>query len=810
MQAGQVAQVVQAGPSTPTITTQPTRDKTRPIQPTATVTPTPTPAYNPSQLASGSMLVIKAQLSGDSQNGSRLSEPRAITVAADGTIWIGNMDWQGSWLQQYSHEGALLSTHSLDNLGKLDQYINKEVRYIGDIKAQGNDLWVLDNDHRIKAGIYHLSPQAKPIADYALPQDLLNGLAGIAVTPHGTVGVGAEVVAVGSGGAIISGTYQAQLTRLVDASGSYSPTAVSGLTLAGRSYSVSLADLPENLPKLGVVTVGKVRIPFTAHKGSLEDAHILTVSPDGSFYLLVGERLQTPHVIEHTLYHYTAGGKLLSRALLPLNAPYSTIAHRIAIGPDDGVYVMLLQNGWVEVVRVPLVGVGDPLPPVPFITDPIPAPPPPTPISDLALIAKEADAIVEVSYLEGNGATGWTFRHYKVHRWFKKPADWPRQSDYVDTNFIGLNTQHAYEPTGVNGDGIMFLQRCPPGSQFHMDEDAFCHVTGGVSGIFLFDGGEVAGAGITRYYGWSVNQFETELRSLVTQLPPEPTPTATPVWDVALLAQQSSVINVVQYTGPDNTGMGQYWFQGLKVIRPLKGSNKVGDLLAAWEGVGESRRLLENLQPGSDYILFQSGIYLTGEVGLFRIGSATGGQIVESPLPTYTGWTDAQFEAAIMAAINSATPTAIPTSSRQWDLTSLADSTDLIVQVHTNGSPGAPTERWRPDSTVTRWWKRPSLFWGNQIQLPTSDERGNPLPVKLQPGTDYIVFIGGFQRDNGIQFGGRYIVGGATGLFRIDGGSGGSGGQIAYAGLPEYQGWTVDRFNDELRRILAPVYTAHP
>src|SRR5207249_8109051 len=123
------------------------------------------------------------------------------------------------------------------------------------------------------------------IVDYGVPQDIINGIVGLAVGPDG------EVYALGSGGAVYGGGFQTTLTRLVDAQGKYGPAPVGGLALGGKEYVATLADSPEKRPVSGAVTVGRTRIPLRARSGSLEDAHVLGIEPDGSFYARVGERL---------------------------------------------------------------------------------------------------------------------------------------------------------------------------------------------------------------------------------------------------------------------------------------------------------------------------------------------------------------------------------------------------------------------------------------------------------------------------------------------------------------------------------------
>jgi hypothetical protein len=763
-----------------------------------------------------------------------LSRPAGIGVADDGTFWFGNADDKGTGqaMLHYDPSGRLLSR--VDLAGKLGQ--------LKMLKVTRSGIWVLGADnpfYDLDPQIYHLAPDGGVLDHWYMPYQV-------------QAGKYRTTIALGLDGSII--VRALRTAEVVDPAGNYSTAEVDGSQVGGIAYNAQPAGQPAgqpgalggNTPTNGIITnvtitIGNVRVPVQAVNGGLTDANILHVNSDGSCYALVGEQMKNPPLLTHTIFHYSLGGQLLGQVRVPITGSYDTVASQLAVGKDGTVYAVVVQPDRIELRRLNFQAQLAPLPTVLLPTDTptgtvtptplydpsqLPPPPSPTPISDLAFLAKEADAIVEVKGTGCSGATAWEYCYYPVNKWFKRPAGWPQ------TDHLTLVTEHAYEPTGVKGDGLMFLQLCPAGSTGMEREGEFCHVTEGNSGMFTFGGGKVMDAGITRYNGWSVEQFETELGSVLAKLPPASSPTATPVWDVTLLAQHADAINVVHYGGPQtiDTVLGMYWM-GFKVTKSLKGGDKPGDVFPMMVGSRASEQLLGNLQPGRDYIVFQNGPHLTGDIGLFRIGTGTGsgndgkGQIVESPLPQYTGWSEAKFEAAILAALNALTPTPIPASGgsggssgsgsgsgnggssgsgRQWDLVTLAASADIIAEVRTDGVPSQLPNGWWPQNAVTKWWKKPRQYWGNQAEFMAQDEEGNPLPLTLQLDGDYIVFIGGLQHANGILFNPPYIVGGAAGLFEV------SNGQIRYAGISSYQGWTVDRFNAELIKVLTRNYTSQP
>jgi hypothetical protein len=729
-----------------------------------------------------------------------LEEPAGLGIAEDGTIWLGNRKQHGNYLLHFSAAGFLFDSRNLNYPSETSERRFAEIR---DLKIHGEQMWLLGTIYSMGTRfpiVHSLFSQPEREASNDLPEAMFGRLTGLATAGDG------QVLAVGNAGAMFGGSYRVELTRVIDAAGKPDTQWVDGFTVGGKLYTATLGDLPENRPKKGTVTAGTVSVPLVARRGSLEDAYILSVEADGTFYVLVGERLQSPPVIEHTVFHYGPDGPLLGRARVPLNAPYYVLSRRLALGPDGAIYVLLFQSDRVEVARVPFVPAGAPLPAQPLVTDPVPIAPPATPVADLASLAREADAIVEATYRRPAGAGGQMVMHaYDVNKWFKKPADWPSWRADGDAGRFILEVRTFQRPDAPEGTGILFLQRCPPlldrGAH---NEDYFCGVTEGYTGIFGSDAGKVDQAGINRYEGWNVDQFEVELQSILLKLPPEPTPTPTPVWDVAQLARHADVVAEVRCAahGPW-TDCTRYASAELEVVRALKGEKKPGDRISVLGDDKTTRQLLSQLQLGSDYLVFTSEGYLIGNVGLFRIA---GGKVIDALLPKYRDADLGRLETAIQKVVQ--VPTSTPTpykSTRTWNLAALVDHAALIAEVKVESVKSTPTPfSWWGASTIERLWKRPEDYYGGKLRLAGLDEDLNKLPLNIGAGSSYIVFMGGVRNGPKPDEGSGRFVGGTAGLFEV------RDGLIVSAGIAKYKGWTVERFREELRRLLTPAYFSPP
>lgn len=91
---------------------------------------------------------------------------------------------------------------------------------------------------------------------------------------------------------------------------------------------------------------------------------------------------------------------------------------------------------------------------------------------------------------------------------------------------LGFTTYHDSPPVGIRR-GVLFLQWCPNNGRQGWNPRSTCGPVGGLNGVFALDeNGRLAGVGIPRYRGWTLNQFAAELRAaLAAQPPPAPLPT---------------------------------------------------------------------------------------------------------------------------------------------------------------------------------------------------------------------------------------------------------------------------------------------
>jgi hypothetical protein len=483
--------------------------------PTLTPTLTPIPTFVPPPLAGAT--VVLALPSGD----AGLRAPVGLAVTADGSLWIGDqigLKIGETQFRHYTAAGTPLPVASPQITGDRDP---------GALRAfalAGADRWVVDAPYYWAPRLLRIEPSGAVPVHEGLPADLGPGLIGLLVAPGG------EVLARLSTGGVGEDGFAPDWTLLVDAAGRYAPRPSAGVPYRGGIVRLTLAAHPDQAPRSGTLTIGPHRIPLAAPAGgTFVNGAVLAVDAAGTTTILLGVRPAGGGAPGALVQRWSTAGRLLGQAALPLAGPPAQVILQVAVGPDGAIYGLAPQGAWWLVARFPLTTRPSGAPPTPALAPLTTATPLPTPIADLATLARAADLIALVTNRYSDSAGGQTSHSYAVLRWFKKPPGMPRFHGGGGPVRLSLSTYREGPPAAV-GRGILFLQWCPPGGRTLWNPRVACQAVGAMSGVFALDAADrLVGAGISRYRGWTLEQFSRELRAvLAAQPPPGPVPTPAP------------------------------------------------------------------------------------------------------------------------------------------------------------------------------------------------------------------------------------------------------------------------------------------
>lgn len=483
------------------------------LTPTPTITPTPTYAAPP---VAGGRVILALPPGAES-----LGDPVGVAVAADGSLWIGeqaNAKLGNSRLHHYAANGTPLAVPPLPEIPD-DRAVGRLHRFA----LAGTDRWLLDEPDAWAFRLLRLDPNGTLRAHTPFPTDLIAGLIGLLAAPGG------EILAVSRTGAPGTDGFSADLTQLVDATGTVAAQPVAGVPYPGGRVRLTLADHPDRGPRTGTLTIGTRHIALAAPPGArFTSAHLLAVDSAGTTTILLGVRPAGGTAPGYLAQRWSAAGRLLGQVGLPLSGLPATVIPQLAVGPDGAIDVLAPQGDWWVVVRFPL-GRGPATPPTPQLAPLTTATPPPPPPADLGTLAAAADLIALVDLRYADAAAGSYPHSYGILRWFKKPPQMPTLADANRPGLLGFITYRDGPPVGIRR-GVLFLQWCPNDGRRGWDPRATCGPVGDLAGVFdLDENGRLAGVGIPRYRGWTLEQFAAELRAVLSaQPPPPPLPTPAP------------------------------------------------------------------------------------------------------------------------------------------------------------------------------------------------------------------------------------------------------------------------------------------
>ncbi len=250
--------------------------------------------------------------------------PTAFNVAPDGSFWIG--DTQANRLLHYSPVGERINTIDLTGSGNA----------ISQIEVTAEHVLAL-GEYETRPAVLRLNQDGELVSRYDLP---FQGFpTGFAVTDQGEILV-----------ELVAEDRPNRWERLVDANGTLAPAPVPGYLHGGRVYQVEGASVPGQTR--GQIIAAGVPVAVTVEH-SLGGLELLGVNADRSFYVRVDDMLPTQTVqIDQTVRHYSADGRLLGEARVPIMEQFVPVGQGLAVGPDGAVYALLARPDRVEVQRL--------------------------------------------------------------------------------------------------------------------------------------------------------------------------------------------------------------------------------------------------------------------------------------------------------------------------------------------------------------------------------------------------------------------------------------------------------------------------
>lgn len=250
--------------------------------------------------------------------------PTAFNVAPDGSFWIG--DTQANRLLHYSPAGELINTVDLTSKGNA----------ISQIEVTAEHILAL-GEYETRPALLRLGLDGELVARYDLP---FQGFpTGFTVTDQGEVLV-----------ELVAEDRPNRWERLVESNGTLAPAPAPGYLHGGRVYLVEGPSVPGQTR--GRIIAAGVPVAVTV-ENSLGGLQLLGVNADGSFYVRVDDMLPTQTVqIDQTVRHYSADGRLLGEARVPIMEQFAPVGQGLAVGPGGAVYALLARPDHVEVQRL--------------------------------------------------------------------------------------------------------------------------------------------------------------------------------------------------------------------------------------------------------------------------------------------------------------------------------------------------------------------------------------------------------------------------------------------------------------------------
>jgi hypothetical protein len=286
------------------------------------------------------------QYRGDNVEGMQRSGPAAFTVAPDGSFWIA--DTAGLRVLQYSPGGEWLQTVDLAT----------QPRSLIDIEATATEIYVLDA-FPTPPLVLRISPEGRVVGQYELPEEfrLETLLSGIGLDQEG-----APLVEKDGGASVF---------RLLDEQGRVAPTSLDGYTHNGTLYEARPAGIQAEDNRVGHITIDDRRVEVrTEH--FLGGLRILGFGPEGSVFVrleeVVVEVREGEVPVDQTVRRYSADGRLLGMARMPLVRQHTYVTQAVVIGPNGEAFAMLTQPERVDILRLRFAATLDRLlaPPAPI------------------------------------------------------------------------------------------------------------------------------------------------------------------------------------------------------------------------------------------------------------------------------------------------------------------------------------------------------------------------------------------------------------------------------------------------------------
>jgi hypothetical protein len=312
------------------------------------------------QAAGDSQLLFSIPLGEDH---IKKSDP-GFDVAEDGSFWVG---FGGNLGPNYGEDKILHFSPAGELLGALNPTPRSDIGVLTDLEVQGNNLWLLYSSEIVRK----LSFDGSILGEYnplSIPGRMRTYQDQSLVLHAG-----------GDGQMLLEQGYDSGYTI---ASESFHPNALGGYPANGKLYAKG--------DKPNVIIAGDLPIPIVITGTTLGTAsmwHIFKVMPDSSFYVVVSAtemdkpelmlgRVQVVRLPDYNNYvmHYSADGKLLERARVPLLG-FTTMAvavsmKQLAISSSGEVYAISTHGGstLADVLRLHFYPASEPLPPLPSAT----------------------------------------------------------------------------------------------------------------------------------------------------------------------------------------------------------------------------------------------------------------------------------------------------------------------------------------------------------------------------------------------------------------------------------------------------------
>jgi hypothetical protein len=784
------------------------------------------------------------------------SSPRLgfTATAPDGTFWAADGT---EHLAHYDTTGT--------RLGSIPLPYDEADPFSMEIEQQDNTFWLYyrnSSQTTDLATIYHLAPDGHQIASYSVPdyvQSRTNGrLSDFLLGERGEVLLRGHFDDLIPGSPYFPKPVPTQVMtptppklywQLVDAQGNLTSTPLESYTFGGHTYTVRPAYSNARVNR-GYIKVDNIEVELiTTH--ALTDFDLLHVNEDGSFFAgaLEDEQVGDPYILTHyTIYHYSVDGRLLERAIQPMQGV------RLPTGHFGYFYTIFEQPYWeqrdgkapekIEVRRLTFYPADQPLPTLPTAIPSVPAQstvpsptliPPPVPSTvppggateDLRALKAESDVVAQVKITGYNRVSTGHILTLQVERWL-----W--QSTFTDTEIIHLlvpddqwnlmperfkaNVDPNTQDTRGENVYILFLNAISPLTDGDNTWGDLYSLVDGPTGAFKVGKFNIEDAGIPKYNGWPLDAFRDAITNMILATPT--VPISQSFLDLSSLEQSSELIVEVEWPKKPAREMliagERRLFQNVKITEQLKNS---------WDGeyIGLSLTQAEYdlLSKGSgNFILFlisartQDTCFAFVLNGYFQlqqgtkgvveiVGRAPGtanGRIGYSGIEAYANQDvpvqEFKMDLQLLLPTLIPTPIASPTPAPTYAPTfpDLANSSQVIVQVELAGEDiSAHPESWHTYSVkVQKWLKNPQGYLPDTI-LVNIDNNHHACGLSLGNGP-YIFFL---HADKDPSPDAPYAMTGFFPTFGV------VNDTIEFSPYPKYWGQPVSKLEQDIR-TLAP------